>query len=156
MSRSTTHRYVATLVALGYLERVAQRNYRLGLRVTDLGMTVLNATPLREHAHPYLLELRQSGSRVPVYCTAMGKLLLASLSAGDQRELLSVVKLSKRAPNTITGKKALREELERIRVALASRAATRSSLRVLSRSQWRCVTRLAKSSPRWAWPRTPR
>jgi DNA-binding MarR family transcriptional regulator len=37
MSRSTTHRYVITLVALGYLEQGASRKYRLGLKVTDLG-----------------------------------------------------------------------------------------------------------------------
>ena len=58
MSRSTTHRYVITLVALGYLEQGASRKYRLGLRVTDLGMSALNSTGLREHAHPYLEELR--------------------------------------------------------------------------------------------------
>lgn len=52
MSRSTTHRYVITLVALGYLEQGASRKYRLGLRVTDLGMSTLNSTGLREHSHP--------------------------------------------------------------------------------------------------------
>jgi IclR helix-turn-helix domain len=57
MSRSTTHRYVITLQALGYLEQGASRKYRLGLRVTDLGMSALNSTGLREHAHPYLEEL---------------------------------------------------------------------------------------------------
>src|ERR1700677_2691274 len=62
MSRSTTHRYVITLVALGYLEQGASRKYRLGLKVTDLGMSALNATGLREHAHPYLEELRQRTS----------------------------------------------------------------------------------------------
>jgi DNA-binding IclR family transcriptional regulator len=51
MSRSTTHRYVITLVALGYLEQGASRKYRLGLRVTGLGMSALNSTGLREHAH---------------------------------------------------------------------------------------------------------
>jgi IclR family pca regulon transcriptional regulator len=62
MSRSTTHRYVITLVALGYLEQDASRKYRLGLRVTDLGMAALNSTGLREHAHVYLKELRQRTS----------------------------------------------------------------------------------------------
>ena len=62
MSRSTTHRYVITLVALGFLEQGASRKYRLGLRVTDLGMSALNSTGLREHAHPYLEELRQRTS----------------------------------------------------------------------------------------------
>ncbi len=65
MSRSTTHRYVITLVALGYLEQGASRKYRLGLRVTDLGMSALSSTGLREHARPYLEELRQRTS-----CTA--------------------------------------------------------------------------------------
>lgn len=44
MSRSTTHRYVITLVALGYLEQGASRKYRLGLRVTNPGMSALRAT----------------------------------------------------------------------------------------------------------------
>ena len=151
MSRSTTHRYVITLVALGFLEQGASRKYRLGLRVTDLGMSALNSTGLREHAHPYLEELRQrtsytvslavldgadilyidrvrsfrrgqnmveldvhAGSRMPAYCTAMGKLLLANLPDAAQRELLTSLKLTKRGPNTISTKKALREELEQV------------------------------------------
>jgi IclR family pca regulon transcriptional regulator len=59
MSRSTTHRYVITLVALDFIEQLANRKYRLGLRVTDLGMSALNLTGLREHAHPSLEELRK-------------------------------------------------------------------------------------------------
>ncbi len=154
MSRSTTHRYVITLVALGYLEQGASRKYRLGLRVTDLGMSALNSTGLREHAHPYLEELRQrtsyttnlgvldggevlyvdrvrsfrrgqsqidldlhTGSRLPAYCTAMGKLLLANLPESEQRELIGEMKLGKRGPNTIASKKALREELQDIAAA---------------------------------------
>jgi IclR family pca regulon transcriptional regulator len=154
MSRSTTHRYVITLVALGYLEQGASRKYRLGLRVTDLGMSALNSTGLREHAHPYLEELRQrtsyttslgvldgtdvlyvdrvhsyrrgqanteldihTGSRLPAYATSMGKLLLANLPEPEQRELIAQMKLTKRGPNTITSKKALREELDEIQAA---------------------------------------
>ncbi len=154
MSRSTTHRYVITLVALGYLEQGASRKYRLGLRVTDLGMSALNSTGLREHAHPYLEELRQrtsyttslgvldgtdvlfvdrvrsfrrgrnengldlhTGSRLPAYCTSIGKLLLANLPEGEQRELIAEMKLTKRGPNTITSKKALRDELDEIHAA---------------------------------------
>src|SRR3954471_19407534 len=129
MSRSTTHRYVITLLALGYLEQGASRKYRLGLRVTDLGMSALNSTGLREHAQPYLEELRQRtsysvslavldgpellyvaharrfrrgqgqpgpevriGSRRPAYCTAMAKLLTASLPDAEQRKLIGSMK----------------------------------------------------------------
>jgi IclR family pca regulon transcriptional regulator len=58
MSRSTTHRYLTTLVALGYMEQTKSRKYRLSLRVTDLGMSALSSTGLRDHAHPILEELR--------------------------------------------------------------------------------------------------
>jgi IclR family pca regulon transcriptional regulator len=152
MSRSTTHRYVITLVALGYLEQGASRKYRLGLRVTDLGMSALNSTGLREHSQPYLEELRQRtsytvnmavldgpeilyvdrarsyrrgqsqidlglrlGSRLPAYCTSMGKLLLAYLPEEEQKDLIGDMKLTRRAPNSITSKKALRTELEHVR-----------------------------------------
>jgi IclR family pca regulon transcriptional regulator len=153
MSRSTTHRYVITLVALGYLEQGASRKYRLGLRVTDLGMAALNSTDLRRHAQPYLVELRERtsytvglgvldggdvlyldcvrsvthgqeidlqlgpGSRVPIYCTAVGKLLLANLPGPKQSGLISTVKRTRRGPNTITSQKALREELVETRFA---------------------------------------
>jgi IclR family pca regulon transcriptional regulator len=148
MSRSTTHRYVITLVALGFMEQVANRKYRLGLRVTDLGMSALNSTGLREHSRHYLEELRQRssytvnlavldgpeilyvdrarsfrrgqhkidmnlrvGSRLPAYCTAMGKVLLAGLPESEQREVIATMELAKRGPNTITTKKALLGEL---------------------------------------------
>jgi IclR family pca regulon transcriptional regulator len=151
MSRSTTHRYVITLVALGYLEQAANRRYRLGLRVTQLGMSALNSTELREHARPHLEGLCKRTtfttslavldgaevlyvdrarstrrgqnkidhnvrveSRLPAYCTALGKVLLAGVPEPEQRELISEIKVTGRAPNTITSKKVLRAELGRV------------------------------------------
>jgi IclR family pca regulon transcriptional regulator len=65
MNRSTTHRYMITLVALGYLEQGESHKYRLGLRPIDLGLSALDAMGMREHAHPYLVELcRDSGCTV--------------------------------------------------------------------------------------------
>ena len=151
MSRSTTHRYVITLVALDFMEQVASRKYRLGLRVTDLGMSALNSTGLREHAHPNLEELRtrttfttslavldgweivyvdrvrslrrgqnkidlnlRLGSRLPAYCTATGKVLLAGLPEPERREITSQIKLEKCGPQTIKSKKALFAELDHV------------------------------------------
>jgi IclR family transcriptional regulator, pca regulon regulatory protein len=59
MSRSTTHRYMITLVALGYLEQDDRRKYRLELNVTNLGLSALNSTSLGEHAQSHLEELRR-------------------------------------------------------------------------------------------------
>jgi IclR family pca regulon transcriptional regulator len=151
MTRSTIHRYVSTLVALGYLEQGADRRYRLGLRVTDLGMSALNSTGLREHSRAYLEDLRQHsgytislavldgaeilyvdrarsfrrgqykidlnlrvGSRLPAYCTALGKVLLAFLPDKEQHELVVGMPLAKRGPHTITTRKSLRDELENV------------------------------------------
>lgn len=151
MSRSTTHRYVITHVALGFLEQGTNRKYRLGLRVTDLGMAALNSTGLREHSRLYLEKLRQQtsytvnlavldgseilyvdrvrsfrrgqhkidlnlrvGSRLPAYCTSLGKVLLAYLPDADRRKLTAATKLVKRGPNTLTARKALLAELQNV------------------------------------------
>lgn len=58
LSRSSAHRYVATLAELGYLEQLGD-GYRLGMRVTDLGVYSLNATGLREQARPYMAALQR-------------------------------------------------------------------------------------------------
>ncbi len=152
MSRSTTHRYVITLVALGFMEQEkTSRRYRLGLRVTDLGMSALNSTGLREHSHPFLQELRHRtgftsslaildgaeilyvdrarslrreqsqidldlrvGSRLPAYCTALGKVLLAGMPEPEQSEVIAMIKLEQRGPHTITTMKALLTELDHV------------------------------------------
>src|SRR5438067_13802863 len=58
MSRSTTHRYVATLASLGYLQQdAATKKYRLGPRVLDLGFSAINSMELREVAAPHLRQL---------------------------------------------------------------------------------------------------
>jgi IclR family pca regulon transcriptional regulator len=58
LSRSTTHRYVSTLTALGYLEQdVSTKRYRLGPRVLDLGFSAINSMELRELGAPYLQQL---------------------------------------------------------------------------------------------------
>ena len=54
------------------------------------------------------------GSRLPVHCTAAGKLLLADLPDQLQREWLGDLQLVKHGPKTIKSKTALREELRRI------------------------------------------
>jgi IclR family transcriptional regulator, pca regulon regulatory protein len=150
MSRSTTHRYVVTLAALGFLVQGTGRKYRLSVRVTR-GMSVLNSMGLREHARPHLEDLRQRttytanvsvldgseilyedrarsfrrrqnkidlnlrpGSRLPTYCTSMGKVLLANLPESEQRDLIGNMTLVRRGPNSITSKKALRTELEHV------------------------------------------
>jgi IclR family transcriptional regulator, pca regulon regulatory protein len=57
----------------------------------------------------------QAGARRPAYCTAVGKLLLASLPKRALREQLAEVSFTKRGPNRVADRRALRRELERVR-----------------------------------------
>lgn len=88
MSRSTTHRYVITLAALGYLEQGPGRKYRLGLRVTGLGLSAMSGTGLREHAHADLQELCQrTGFTVSLAVLDGPEILLLDRLRGTRRIL---------------------------------------------------------------------
>ena len=153
LTRSTTHRYVATLASLGFLEQdESTRKYRLGRRVLDLGFSTLGSMELREIAAPHLRRLTDRtgytsnlairddtdvilvdrvlgrpgryrhpqlvvgvGARVPTYCSASGKVLLAFLSRPELDGLLDRIELVPRGPRTITNRSELLAELERVR-----------------------------------------
>lgn len=68
---------------------------------------VETAWPLRMHLAP--------GSRVPLHCTASGKLLLSQLPEKQQSRIIQGLRLERYTENTIVDKKAFKLELERIR-----------------------------------------
>jgi IclR family pca regulon transcriptional regulator len=153
LSRSTTHRYIATLTALGYLQQdTDSKRYRLGPRVLDLGFAAIDAMDIRDLSVPHLQELCDAtgftvnlaildgadvvyiercrtshagqraidlnlhvGSRLPAYCTAMGKALLAFVPDERLAEILDGVDLVARGPNTITDRRTLAADLARVR-----------------------------------------
>jgi IclR family pca regulon transcriptional regulator len=153
LTRSTSHRYAATLARLGYLQQNPQtRKYRLGPRVLDLGFSAINSMELRQISAPHLQQLSDEtgrtvnmaildgvdivyidrcrtsqqgqreidldlhvGSRLPAYCTSMGKVLMAFLPTEERAALIDRVQFADRGPNTIATKSALAAELERVR-----------------------------------------
>jgi IclR family pca regulon transcriptional regulator len=150
LTRSTSHRYVATLARLGYLQQNPQsRKYRLGPRVLDLGFSAINSMELRQIAADHLQQLSDEtghtvnmaildgtdivyiercrssqqgqreidlnlhvGSRLPAYCTSMGKVLLAGLPAEERRAVLDEVQFQQRGPNTLIERKTLEQALD--------------------------------------------
>ncbi|MBV9384201.1 MAG: IclR family transcriptional regulator [Streptosporangiaceae bacterium] len=154
LTRSTTHRYAATLARLGYLQQDdPTRKYRLGPRVLDLGFSMLGSLDLREIAAPHLRRLTDTtghtsnlairddtdvilidrvrgcagryhhleftlhvGSRLPSYCSATGKALLAFLPHPDLDQLINRIELVQRGPRTLIDKTALLAELEHVRL----------------------------------------
>lgn len=63
--------------------------------------------PLRFYLHP--------GSRVPVHCSASGKLFLAQMSPAQRRRLLAGVPLEAYTPHTLTDFDQLEAELDRVK-----------------------------------------
>lgn len=151
LTKSTAHRYVNTLVVLGYLEQDDDtRKYRLGARAAVVGFAALHSIELTRVAATCLQRLADDtgftvsmavldgsdivyverrrggstrqldldlhvGSRLPAYCTALGKVLLAAEEPTRLRELLDRIDLARRAPNTITAREHLLAALARIR-----------------------------------------
>jgi len=83
---------------------------RIAIWGLDSALITVNVEP-RSH----LFFINQIGPRVPAYCSAVGKALLAFIDPGDLNAYLKRVKLKALTKNTITQKKQLLEEIEKIR-----------------------------------------
>lgn len=70
---------------------------------------VETTAPLRFHLHP--------GSRVPVHCSATGKLFLAQMTAAQRRRLLAHAPLARHTANTLTTPEELEREIRQVREA---------------------------------------
>jgi IclR family acetate operon transcriptional repressor len=73
-----------------------------------------------ESAEPLRLELH-AGSRIPLHCTASGKLFLSLVPRALSRRLIESAPLMRRTPNTTIDPRALQLELKRIRRERISR-----------------------------------
>ena len=81
------------------------------LTVPDAGRVLYveridTTAPLRLHVEP--------GTWVPMHCTASGKLFLASMPVLERRSILTQLALTRHSPRTITDRRELEAELERI------------------------------------------
>ncbi|MCS7259778.1 MAG: IclR family transcriptional regulator [Anaerolineae bacterium] len=147
ISKSTAHRYMATLEELAVVERDAKDHFRLGVKLIELAGAVLSNHSLHKVSEPFLRELAtrtqetvhlatpsgdevvyiakiesthtvgmtsRIGARVPMYCTALGKSILAHYPVERIKEIIRGGLLA-RTPHTITSPVALHAELERVR-----------------------------------------
>jgi IclR family transcriptional regulator, pca regulon regulatory protein len=155
LRHSTSHRYLVTLLALGYLEQSGDRKYRLAAQAGNVGINALAVLPVGRASRGLLERLRdetrrtvslgvlqgtevlyvervrgfgagqreidlgilglRAGWRLPAHRTSLGKLLLAYLPEPQRKERVRQLELRRGAPNAITTKAKLAEELERIR-----------------------------------------
>jgi DNA-binding IclR family transcriptional regulator len=147
MPKSTTHRYLTTLLKLGLAERNNADRFYLGTKVIELAGLFLAKSDLRNESQPFLSELanvtnetihlalpsgtgvvyiakfesKQAwgmfshiGARLPMYCTALGKAILA-FSSSELLEKVLAESPKSRTTNTITTAQALEAELALVR-----------------------------------------
>lgn len=113
-------------LALGAISNSHQRGMAhavLARLVEEIGETC-NVGMLNSHEVVYIDRVEcdwplrvqlKPGSRVPVHCTAIGKLLLAHLDPESRHQILSACQLTRFTDHTITDPKKLEANLEEIR-----------------------------------------
>lgn len=91
--------------------------------VDELGESC-NITALSNHEIVYLDRVEtpeplrfylRAGSRVPVHCSASGKMIISQMSRAQRHKLLGHAPLRRYTPHTVTDLDALEEEIETIR-----------------------------------------
>ncbi|MGM0395515.1 MAG: IclR family transcriptional regulator [Bacillota bacterium] len=71
----------------------------------------------QEESDKLIKMFTKTGAKAPLHCTASGKIFLAFKDSEDKEKILESISLEKFTENTITDRKVLMEELEKIREA---------------------------------------
>jgi IclR family transcriptional regulator, KDG regulon repressor len=75
-----------------------------------------NVVYIAKEEPPASLRLSSSvGSRVPAYCTALGKVLLAYYNEEERKKIIDKLNLEKFTASTISSKNELQKELEKVK-----------------------------------------
>lgn len=147
-NRTGSHRFLATLKELGYVEQNPDNKYHLTFKMLELGMKLSNRLGIRNIALPYMEKLSAAfgetinlgvrdgynvfhlekidskeilrvdspiGSSAPVYCSALGKALIAFMNENELDAFLSGIEFKPHGPNCISSIGVLKEELMKIR-----------------------------------------
>jgi DNA-binding IclR family transcriptional regulator len=110
---STAHRILAALVNDRLVERVDQGNYRLGIRLLELGNLVKSRISVREHALPFMRQLHEAtGEAVNLSVRREDEIVYVERTSSGRAMMRVVNIVGARAPLHITavGKLFLAEE----------------------------------------------
>lgn len=149
LTKSTTHRLLATLLNMNYVVKDPETDkYKLGLQLLFLARNLLNNLDIVSIAKPHLEHLAKEvnetihlciednneivyidkiesnqtirmysriGSRAPMYCTAVGKVLLSGMDQDQLEESVSKMEFIPKTQTTITSKEELYQEIELVK-----------------------------------------
>ncbi|WP_400164402.1 IclR family transcriptional regulator [Brevibacillus sp. TJ4] len=149
LSKSTTHRLLATLLHMNYVVKDEHtEKYRLGYQLVYLARNIVSSLDVVRVAKPFLQKLSQDvnetvhlciddngevmyidkiesnqtirmysriGSRAPMYCTGVGKVLLSGMSEEHYQRVVSAMSFAARTAKTITSREALAQEIAAVK-----------------------------------------
>jgi IclR family acetate operon transcriptional repressor len=100
-------------VSIPYLQELNRRTRETVHLTVRFGLTAVYVEKL-ESPEPLRIHSR-IGATVPLYCTAVGKILLAYLAEQEQLELLDQIEFKRFTENTIGSAQELQAQLRRVR-----------------------------------------
>ena len=131
LAKSTVHRLLASLVGLGYVVQDEENgHYRLTLKMFELSSGIVDSMDIMGVAKAHLERLSQRiykteigpmrmssrvGLRSPLYCTGVGKAILATLPGDELEDIWTHSNVQKLTDKTITDLEELRSQLVEVR-----------------------------------------
>ena len=132
LAKPTVYRFLQTLQELGYARRDESERWAMTLKTFNVGSRALDHLDLHSAARGvlegdsavYVLKIESKytirmfsrvGRRIPLYCTAIGKVLLAYSGLPERKAALEGLRLVAFTPKTITTRSGLDAELKLIR-----------------------------------------
>ena len=126
LAKSTVHRLLASLVGLGNVVQDEENgHYRLTLKMFELSSGIVDSMDIMGVAKAHLERLSQRtgeavhlvrvGLRSPLYCTGVGKAILATLPGDELEDIWTHSNVQKLTDKTITDLEELRSQLVEVR-----------------------------------------
>ena len=137
--KSSTHHLISTMCSLGLIRERALGGYGLGHKLLELASIAAENSDLQRDAMPLLRDFAKRvqltchlgvfeqgvaiyivvksyvGQRFPVYCSALGKSLVAWLKPDVLDDVIAELDFEKRMPKTISTEADLRRQLADVR-----------------------------------------
>ncbi|MFY0761280.1 IclR family transcriptional regulator [Metabacillus dongyingensis] len=112
LSRNLINDINVVTIAKPFLEKLCQEvNETIHLCIEDRGEVIyIDKIESNQTIRMY----SRIGSRAPIYCTAVGKVLLSGMDKDKKNETISKMKFIPKTPTTITSKEEFLEEIEKV------------------------------------------
>ena len=101
--KTSVYRYLNTLLQAGYIQTNGDGRYHLGNKILELGSQLLRRMPLRETAHPFLIELNDDTQMTVHLCVLDRQDVVYIDKIESHRTLPIMSRIGSRAPAYCTG-----------------------------------------------------